>query len=275
MTADGSARRYVHSGYVERLASRLSDRDWEILGSLGRCRVLSGSQLERLHFQSLSLHTRARTRRLVLNRLSSWGAVAPLERQIGGIRGGSSGLVFSLDVAGWRLLRLKYPEQFMDEQRVRRPWTPGRMFLQHSLSVSELYVGLVEVCRQIALSVDTFQTEPMCWWPDGLSGWLKSDAYLLLTNGQRRLHVWAEVDRGTESLTTVRAKLNTYLDFLNRGQLGPNDLMPLVLVTVPNSPRCDYIKAVVGRLPEPASELFMVTVDAEAIPRELCKTPLF
>jgi hypothetical protein len=265
MTAARPARRYVHSGYVEALLPRLSARDWEILASLDRCRVLSGAQVERLHSHPLSPHTRARTRRLVLNRLTGWGVITPLERRIGGIRGGSSGLVFTLDVAGRRLIQLKYPEQAANDQRLRRPWTPGRLFLQHSLSVSELYVGLAEASKQAAFSVDTFQTEPASWWPDGLGGWLKPDAYIMLTGTRRRLHYWAEVDRATESLTTIRAKLSTYLDFLNRGQLGPRDIMPLIVITAPSIVRRDAIKEIVERLPEPATELFMVSLDSGAI----------
>lgn len=265
MTGGGARRRYVHTAHVEQLAARLSARDWAILESVGRCRVLSGSQLERLHFFSLSPHTRSRTRRLVLSRLASGGVIAPLERRIGGINGGSSGLVFSLDTAGRRLMRLRFPDEYeIANRRNRRPWTPGQIFLAHSLQTAELYVALTELSREAPFRLANFQAEPHAWWPDGLGGWLKPDAYLLLQSPTGRTHVWVEIDRATESLPTLRRKLLVYLDFLHRGQLGPNGVMPLVAVVVPDARRLAAVTSVVVRLPEPATQLFVLATGPEA-----------
>lgn len=264
MTGRSSSRRYVHGAYVEDLLARLSDRDLAIIESLERCRVLSGAQLERLHFYSLSSKTRSRTRRLVLARLTEWGVIAPLTRTIGGIRGGSSGLVFSLDTAGQRLTNILHEADEKSERRVRRPWTPSQLFLQHSLAISELYVSLIESSRTQELSVAVFMAEPNSWWPNGLGGWLKPDAYMVLSGKQVRTHVWAEVDRATESLPTVRQQLTAYLDFWNRGQLGPNEVMPLVAVSVPTTRRMEALRELVKRLPEPAAQLFAVVLAPEA-----------
>jgi len=63
---------------------------------------------------------------------------------------------------------------------------------------------------------------------------------------------------GTESLPTLRAKLLTYLDFVQRGQLGPDDVVPRVMVGVLTSKRQAAIEVQLDGLPSPAAELFQV-----------------
>jgi protein involved in plasmid replication-relaxation len=263
-TSSGSgtqrSSRYVDTAYVENLLARASRRDLAIVETVWQVRVASGAQLERLHFHPLSNQTRARTRRLVLARLAAWGLLAPLQRTIGGVRGGSSGLVFALDRAGQRLVRLRHPDLFESDSRARRPWTPGRMFLSHSLAVSELYVSLIESSRTEGFLVEAYLAEPRSWWPNGIGGWLKPDAYLKLAEGEIIDHWWIEVDRATESLPTLRAKLATYLDFMAQGQLGPQGIMPRVLITVPDERRRTAVAELLQRLPDPASQLFVVTL---------------
>lgn len=82
--------------------------------------------------------------------------------------------------------------------------------------------------------------------------------------GQVSDYWWVEVDRATESLATLRAKFRAYLDFAARGQLGPDDVLPRVLVTVPDARRRDAILRILARLPDPAAELFTVALHDEA-----------
>jgi hypothetical protein len=264
MTAPGLPRRYVNSAQLDKLLSELSERDWRIIGDIWRCRVLSGGQITRLHFFNISHLTRERTRRLVLARLVTRGILAPLDRRIGGIRGGSAGSAFVLDIAGQRLVRFRWPDAAAAEQRARRPWTPGQLFTTHALAVSEAYVSLVELSRSAGFSVKTFTAEPLSWWPNGNGGYLKPDAYLKLASNRYLLHWWLEIDRATESLPTLRRKLNTYLDFVNRGQLGPNDVIPRVMISVPDERRRADVAAIVEGLPDPAQALFAVAVPADA-----------
>ena len=79
-----------------------------------------------------------------------------------------------------------------------------------------------------------------------------------------REHWWIEVERGTESLPTLRRKLSVYLDFVQRGQLGPADVVPRVLVSVSTPERYALVAVMVAHLPEPASDLFVVTEDRKA-----------
>lgn len=264
MTAARLPRRYVNGAYVGDLMARLSDRDWQIIADVWRCRVLSGQQITRLHFRNISERTRERTRRLVLTRLAGWGVLAPLERRIGGVRGGSAGAVWSLDVAGQRLVAARWPDTAISDKRARRPWTPGRLFVTHALAVSEAYVSLVEQSSANGVRLEAFSTEPLSWWPDGLGGYLKPDAYLALSAGPVVGHWWLEVDRATESLPTLRRKLLAYLDFVRRGQLGPRDVIPRVLISVPDERRRIGTQAIIDQLPSPAEELFSVSLETGA-----------
>src|SRR5262245_62962246 len=100
------AERRVTWAAVRRIAEGLSERDRAILADVARVRVLSGRQVERLHFADLAGQHRDRTRRRVLERLTALQLLTTLERRIGGVRAGSAGLVFALGAAGQRLLTL-------------------------------------------------------------------------------------------------------------------------------------------------------------------------
>jgi hypothetical protein len=238
------------------VADRLGDRDRAILSTVARLRLVTGTQLERLHFADVAISVRARVRRRVLARLVAWRVLNTLPRRVGGVRAGSSGLVFGLDTTGQQLVPLDGP--------MRRPEPPGVRFVAHQLGVAELYVALVELARRDGFTVDAFATEPACWWPNGLSGWLKPDAVLWLSAGDVTDAWWIEQDMSTEHLPTVRRKLRPYLDFAARGQLGPTGVMPRVLVCVPDSARRDAIAGVIARLSAPADALLHVTTASDA-----------
>jgi hypothetical protein len=247
---------------VERLVDQLSDRDRAIVSDLARVRVLTGRQLTRLHFAGLSPDSRDRTRRRVLARLAELGVVTTLTRRIGGVRAGSAGLVFSLDTGGQRLLPLLGDGAQPD--RPRRPWTPGALFLAHTLDVSELYVGLREQERMQQCALVGYATEPATWWPNGFGGIIKPDAYIQLRTDKVDDTIWCEVDRSTESLPTVRRKLLAYVDFANTGQLGPDRVVPRVLVTVPHERRLTGVLDLIASLPEPAAALIQAVRSEQA-----------
>ncbi|MFJ9629014.1 replication-relaxation family protein [Streptomyces sp. NPDC101175] len=250
---------------VERLAANLSARDRSIILDLARTRILAGSQLTRLHFHDLSKNSRERKRRDVLFRLISIGFVAALERPIGGIRAGSKGLIYALDSGGQRALPfILAGEQQDPPERARKPWTPGQTFLLHSLDVSELYVQLVELERAGAIALPQFLTEPASWFPNGLGGILKPDAYTLLQFGDVEDSWVIEVDRATESLPTLRRKLLAYVDFAHAGGEGPDRVTPRVLVTVPHPGRLTAVQGLIEGLPEPAGQLFTAALFGEA-----------
>jgi hypothetical protein len=267
MTADnpsavGSGRRVIGARVAE-VARGLSERDKAILDDVGRVRVLTGRQVERLHFAELAGRHRDRTRRRVLERLVHLQLLTPLERRIGGVRAGSAGLVFALGPAGQRLLAV---HDHGTGARVRRPGTPTPRFMIHNLAVAELYVGLTEAARGGAFTLTGFRAEPACWWRTGEGVWVKPDAFAVVASGDVE-DSWAiEVDQATESLPTLRRKLKVYLDLVASGERGPDGgVLPRVLVTVPEAGRLRAVREVVSSLPGPAEELFAVVLEERAV----------
>ncbi len=249
---------------VEWVQDRLSGRDWEIVEIINRVRVATGEQLERLCFASLSSpRSRIVSRSAALRRLVVWRVLVPLERRIGGASRGSSGSAFALDTVGQKLIALRQRTD-AEAVRVRRPGTPSDRTLKHLLAISELYTRSVELSRQYGAVVEEFLTEPGCWWPNGLGGSIKPDAYVRLSDGEVIDHWWVEHDEATESLPTLRTKLLAYLDFAKRGQLGPSGLQPRVLVSTISERRRAAIEGLVSRLPPPATQLFVVVESATA-----------
>jgi hypothetical protein len=84
------------------------------------------------------------------------------------------------------------------------------------------------------------------------------DASARLERGQTIDYWWYEADMATEDLTTIRKKLLTYLDFVIRGQLGPDGVVPKVLIGVPTIKRRDAVRGVIDELSVPADSLFQV-----------------
>lgn len=257
MTADRSPVLRVRTGHVAWVADRLSARDWTVMETVNRLHLVTGRQLERLHFAELSGRSRTVTRSRALARLVAWRVVMPLPHRVGGAGRGSTVTAYALDTAGYRLLTERLNQKVV-QSKVRRPGVPSERFVQHILAASELYVSLIEAERAGQFQLRTFQAEPAAWWPNGLGGWLKPDAFLVVSNGTVDYLWWVEVDLGTESLPTVVRKLRTYVDFVNRGQAGPHEAIPRVLVSVPNEHRQIALTGQIARLPTPAGELLQV-----------------
>lgn len=248
---------------VERLLVTLSDRDWAIIDSVDQLHLVSGFQLERLHFSPLSIRSRSVVRWRVLKRLVDTRVLVPFERRIGTAQHGSDKLVYALDSTALQLLRLRANADGF-ERAVRRPRLPGERFVAHVLAVSELYVSLVERSRVGRFVLDDYAAEPTAWVKDGLGSWLKPDAFLKLRLGDVRDYWWIEMDMGTESPSTMHSKLLAYLDFVERGQLGSDGMVPRVLICVPDEKRRAVVQREVNSLPTPADYVFHVVEQANA-----------
>lgn len=250
-------RTHITLAVAEQLVTLLSDRDRAILIDLARLRVLTGDHLTRLHFHDLAPDSRDRSRRRVLGRLVNLHLVATLERRVGGASSGSAGHIYSLGVAGQHVLPLLGADVDGEwlASRPRTPWTPGQLFLAHTLAISDLYVSLQERARVGQLTLAQYTAEPMSWQPALRGGLIKPDAYVRVQYRDLEDIWWAEIDRATESLPTIKKKLLTYLDFARAGGVGPDGIMPRILITVPHDRRLVAIRDLVGRLPSPAAEL--------------------
>ena len=246
----------VRQTHVDWLLDRLSDRDWQIVRAVARVRVMTGAQLERLVFVDLVGRSRSVVRWRVLKRLVDWRVLMMLPRRVGGR--GSSSAAYVLDTAGQTLVRL-------GDVRPRRPGEPGERFLRHVLAVSELYVQFVATARGGGFELTDYQAEPLAWMPDGFGGWLKPDAFVSLAQGDVADDWFIEIDLATEHLPTLKRKVETYLDFFQRGQLGPNGVMPRVLFVVPDQQRQEAIRAILDRLPVTANSLVHVVTASEAV----------
>jgi len=77
------------SARLQDLVDLLTDLDWSIIETLTTVRMASGNQLQRLHFPPSASGARVAHRRLA--RLTDLRVLARLDRQIGGVRGGSQG----------------------------------------------------------------------------------------------------------------------------------------------------------------------------------------
>src|SRR4051794_12952433 len=101
----GATPARVRTAHVEWVHERLTERDWQTIGIVNQLRIISGLQLERLVFHTItSPRSRAVVRSRVLRRLCAWRVLMPLERRVGGTgRGGSSVQLYALDTAGQRV----------------------------------------------------------------------------------------------------------------------------------------------------------------------------
>lgn len=246
------------------IGGRLSGRDREVMALVGRFRVASGQQLQRLFWPEGSPETRTRLARHGLARLTRLGVLAPLARTVGGVRSGSSGRCFALGLSGQRLLA------GTPRRQPRYPHTPGERYLSHTLAIAELYVELVEAERHGPLEILAFDPEPVCWrtylgpWAARLT--LKPDAYLKLGVGEYAYSWLIERDMATESLATIERKAHRHLDYYRTGsEQRARGVTPRVIWIVPDTPRAEAIAEVIGHLPAEARRLFAITTTAETI----------
>jgi hypothetical protein len=254
---------YVTARRLAQLERSLSARDRAVLGTLARVRVATARQLYRLHFEGVT----RRQGRASLASLTGRRLITRLPRIIGGVRAGSSGYVYTLDVAGVRLMR-------PDHDRPQRPWNVGRMFLDHSLAVTEPYVRLVEADRTRQLHLADFTTEPGCWrrfhGPGGARLVLKPDAVVRLVLGQYEDRWFLEVDLDTESSTALARKCDLYRRYWQAGvEQARTGVFPKVLWLVPDERRHAVVIDVIGRQPEEAWPLFAVALVADLTGRLL------
>jgi hypothetical protein len=245
----------VRAGHVERLRETLSKREWAVLRDVARLRLVTGAQLERLHFAELTAPSRAVVRRRVLGRMVEARVLATLERRVGGVRAGSKGFVYHVDTAGKRLL-------VAGTVRSREP--PGERYVRHVLAVAGLYVDLAEAAQEGELRLDRFDAEPASWWPDGQGGTLKPDGYVAVSAATHTDHWWVEVDLTTEHLPTLKRKFMVYVNFWQSGQLGPGNIVPRVLVTVLDTKRYSEVVRLIRQLPAESEKLFVVSVSKDA-----------
>lgn len=268
---DVSPRQHVTEARVARLAERLTPTEHAVIETLDRFRLASSSQLERLHFvPNGSARTVTRRARRTLRRLVELRILARLERRVGGVRSGSAGYVYALDVAGQRLASACGPAGGV---RLRRPWTPGAAFVSHQLAVTELYVRLVEAGRAGRLEVLACDAEPLCWRRftglGGASVTLKPDAFVRIGLADVERFYFVEVDRNTQSGPAIARKLAVYRRYFQTGRDQDRfGVFPRVLLLVPDETRQDALVGIAGQQPADSAALWQVARYDDAL--EVC-----
>ncbi len=251
---------------IERVLEGLTDREWGVIHDLHKVHIATGSQLERLHFYSLpSKRSRNVVRGLALKQLVDDRVLTTFDRRVRVPGRDLRELCYALYTNGYRVLQIRANRE-TPEVRVRRPWTPGDRFVQHTLAITELYVELMKLARLGEFTLAAFQAKGEARWPDGLGGWLGPDAFIRLQHREVAdywQYWWYEADMGSESLPTLKAKLSDYLDFVRRGQLGPDSIVPRVIVGVLAAKRQTAIEEWLAELSAPAAELFRVAAMSE------------
>jgi len=253
-------RSYFHADRVARLAGELSERELAILSTLERVRLATGRQIETLHFDTNT----SRHRRRVLQSLTDLRLVARLDRRIGGRRAGSAGHLFALDIGGQHLLAR------VTNREVRRPTTPGSRFILHVLAVTEIYVGLVLAERRGLIELQAFEAEPSSWrrfaGPGGGLAVAKPDAYVRLGVGGFLDSWFLEIDRATESASTLARKADIYRAYYASGvEQKRHGVFPRVLWCVPHERRYQVVVDVCSRQPADAWALHQVTLTSDAV----------
>jgi hypothetical protein len=253
---------YITTTRITHLERTLTARDWLIVATVARVRLATAGQLQRICFADVS----RRQARQTLASLTDRRVLARLPRAVGGVRAGSAGFVYGLDVAGQRLAHQD------GNRRRQRPWSVGMTFLAHTLAISELYAQLVEADRAGALELADFATEPNCWRSfTGVGGArtvLKPDAFVSTRLGRFEDSWFIEVDRGTESTTTLTRKCDRYRHYWQSGaEQARTGVFPKVLWLVPDERRYAALINVFGRQPAESWQLHAVALANEAVKR--------
>jgi hypothetical protein len=252
----------VTASVVYRLRSELAQRDWQIIATLADVRLATSGQLEALHFPNVS--TRRSQHRLA--DLVQQRVLARLPRVIGGVRAGSRGYVYALDVAGQRLANLG------QDRRTRPPRPVGRRYVDHVLAVTQVYVQLILAERAGLLRILQFAGEPGSWrsffGPGGGRAVLNPDAHAVLGFGGDEDHWFIEVDLGTEHSPALDRKCNLYRSYWQSGtEQAKAGLFPRVLWLVPDAARAEVLRKVIKRQPGEAAGLFEVALATDVVAR--------
>ncbi|HEX5852650.1 MAG TPA: replication-relaxation family protein [Solirubrobacteraceae bacterium] len=253
---------YITPDRLYRTLQRMTDTDWLVLGFVSSSRLASGHQLIRRYWLTSERNdARARAGRRALKRLADWRVLDALPRRVGGERAGSSGMVYTVGIAGAKLLARR-------GQHANRLEAPGALYVAHTLACTELVVALGEASRSGTLECIEVQSEPECWrtFLAGLGArlTLKPDLFIrVAVPGSSFEDRWyVEVDLATEATGTVLAKAKRYLA---HHRSGNERVHPKVLWVVPDTRRAERIHSALGRLPVEAQRMFAVCLTSEVV----------
>jgi hypothetical protein len=230
---------------VLRLRESLSPRDIAVIDQVRDLKLMSGAQIQAVHFPLLDHATAdaaARASRRVLRRLTGTGLLVRLDRRVGGIRGGSAGFVYGIAPLGHRLLDGDGPR--------RRFREPSATFVHHTLAITQVAVDLIERQRAKDLDILRLEPEPRCWRSfASLAGTqlVRPDLFVALGAGEFEHHWFIEMDLGTETIARRIVKCKQYEAYYRSGQeQTAHELFPRVLWIVPTAQLAAQLQHVVA-----------------------------
>lgn len=243
---------------LEHLKSELSGRDLAILGQVAELKLMSGRHIEAVHFPLLdhaTVEAGARACRRVLARLVRDRLLVRLQRQVGGLRGGSAGFVYGLAELGQRVLNMDGPRKRFRE--------PSATFVAHTLAISQLVVDLIDRQATKDLELLQLQPEPRCWRTfTGMRGQsvLRPDLFVALASGEYEYRWFVEIDLGTETMPRRLIKCAQYQSYFQSGsEQADHGIFPKIVWSMPNKELADALRVRIQRSSSLTTELFMVT----------------
>lgn len=245
------------------LRQRLPERDLALVAQVAELRLMSGRQLQAVHFPN-ELHATeeaaSRVCRRTLQRLVSLGVLMRLERRIGGLRAGSASFVYALGPLGHRLLEKR------QSARPRR-YEPSAAFATHQLAVSQLAVDLILASRRRRCEVLVVEGEPACWRT--LTGLgrivLRPDLFLSVGVDELEYRWFVELDRGTHHRPALLRKAQLYESYYQTGvEQATHGVFPRVLWIAPDPTRASQLRSTLDRGGF-TDNLLMVTTSEDAV----------
>jgi len=258
---------------LQAITNSLSTRDHELLSYLAVHRFATTNQLARLttrHYRTPASTLRQTSRHL--RRLTALGLTTHLKQRIGGVRGGSSGLIWYLRPPGWRLTTPPTTNSLnhLDPPVRRRLTEPSPTFLAHTLAITEARVIIHEAARASSGHLTLIRTEPACWrsWTlvSGTRRWLKPDLEAVTTTPDGDEDHWLlEIDLGTENPARLLTKSHNYQDHLATGleQATTGGYYPQVVWTMSSTNRATQLCQAITNDPGLSNELFCVITVGE------------
>jgi hypothetical protein len=230
---------------IQELRSSLLQRDVDVLGRVAQLKLVTGAQIEALHFagaEHANLIAAGRACRRVLKRLVRDRLLARLERRVGGVRGGSSGFIYCLTETGQRVIQVDGPR--------RRFREPTLAFVQHTLAVARVVVDLHQAERCGDIELITLEAEPACWRRYGSLGGVqivRPDLYVALGIGDFEHRWFVEVDLGTETTPRRVEKCKQYASYFQAGvEQAAHDIFPKIVWSMPSAAEADRLLAAIA-----------------------------
>ena len=179
-----------------------------------------------------------------MRRLVDRGYLLPVERRlVGGSRGGSGQVAYTLGRRGWFL---------MHEGEPYRVW---RTINYHALAIADTYLELLRLERQGKLSIVGYSNEPDCH-ATVAGNELRPDMFVEVERGGgRRVKVWVEQDMASQGRKIILAKVARYYAAFESGQL--EEFPSIAFVTVDDA-RASELRWMLESAKPEARRLFRV-----------------